>query len=148
MILLQQEVLILKDTVRNNIQLYDCAIDEGEVSRIVNALHLDELFSNSTICLDNGDNLSGGEKQRIAAARALIRHPYILLLDESFSALDPSLRNVVENLLLPSASIVVSVSHDCTSENLQKYDEIIYLDAGKIVAKGPLNQIGQILHFL
>lgn len=95
--------------------------------------------------MDNGDNLSGGEKQRIAMARALLRMPKILLLDESFSAVDQSMRFTMEKRVLKSADIVISVTHDRTLEHLRKYDEIIYLDDGCVIAKGPIDEIANVL---
>ena len=145
-IMLQQDVLILKDTIKNNILLYDHTIDENALSPLLKSLQLDTLYNRTSLCLDNGDDLSGGEKQRIAAARALIRHPYILLLDESFSALDPASREMVETVLLPSAQIVVAISHDRTLENLRKYDEVIYLDSGNLIAKGPVDEMAKLLN--
>lgn len=144
-IMLQQDVLILKDTVRNNILLYDSSTDLYALDTAIETLQLRELTDGDAVCLDNGDNLSGGEKQRIAAARALIRRPYILLLDESFSALDPSSREIVEKALLHSAQIVIAISHDRSVENLQKYDEIIYLSDGKVLAKGTPKELSGIL---
>lgn len=144
-IMLQQDVLILNDTVRNNILLYRDQTDEAKVSKLLRELRLEELYTSKSICLDNGDNLSGGEKQRIAMARALLRMPKILLLDESFSAVDQSMRFTMEKRVLKSADIVISVTHDRTLEHLRKYDEIIYLDDGCVIAKGPIDEIANVL---
>lgn len=139
-ILLQQDVLILKDTIENNILLYKNP-DPEDYQSIISKLNLSHLLANQTICDDNGNNLSGGEKQKIAAARALLRKPFVLLLDESFSALDPDTRTTVESALLPAADIVISVSHDRSEQNLCQYDEIIYVDDGKIITKGSYEEI-------
>lgn len=142
LVLLQQDVLILNDTIRNNILLYqndDSYNDSYE--KIVEEVDLSNLAARENSQVEDESELSGGEKQRIAAARALLRKPKILLLDESFSALDPEAKQTLEGLLLNCAETVVAISHDRSEENLSKYDEIIYLSAGKIVAKGSYEQI-------
>lgn len=144
-LMLQQDVLILNDTVRNNIMLYRNTVDDVALGELLRDLELEELYNSESICLDNGDNLSGGEKQRIAVARALLRKPKILLLDESFSAVDQLMCLSLEKRVLKSADIVISVTHDRTLENLRKYDEVIYLDAGGVIAKGPIDEIKNVL---
>lgn len=135
-IMLQQEVLILNDTLRNNVLLYR-DIDELELTDTIKRVGLEKVFAQEDeLCIDNGNNMSGGEKQKIAAARALLRHPNILLLDESFSAMDPASRMEIEKVLLEAANMVIAISHDRSAENLERYDEVIYMDEGQIVAKG------------
>ncbi|MCK5636633.1 MAG: ATP-binding cassette domain-containing protein, partial [Thermoplasmatales archaeon] len=89
-----------------------------------------------TIVGDRGMRLSGGEKQRLAIARAMIRKPEILLLDEATSSLDNISENVVQNA-------INKVSKNCTTfiiahrlSTIQNADKIYVLDEGKIVEGG------------
>lgn len=143
-IMLQQEVLILNDTLRNNVVLYR-DIDSTELSDTIKRVGLEKVFAHEEeLCIDNGNNMSGGEKQKIAAARALLRHPQVLLLDESFSAMDPASRMDAEKVLLESADMVIAISHDRSPENLARYDEVIYMDEGQVVAKGSYEEMKKI----
>ena len=140
-IMLQQEVLILNDTLRNNVVLYR-DIDQKELADTIKRVGLEKVFAHEEeLCIDNGNNMSGGEKQKIAAARALLRHPQVLLLDESFSAMDPASRMDAEKVLLESADMVIAISHDRSPENLARYDEVIYMDEGQVVAKGAYDEL-------
>ena len=78
--------------------------------------------------------LSGGEKQRIAIARALYAKPQILLLGEVTSALDKETSKIVEEMLLNYDGTVIAVSHVPNKEIISMYDKIITMDAGKIIS--------------
>ncbi|MBO9126102.1 MULTISPECIES: thiamine ABC transporter ATP-binding protein [unclassified Rhizobium] len=85
--------------------------------------------------------LSGGERQRVAFARALVRQRPILLLDEPFAALDPSLRRDMAGLLLAmhrdSGNTVVIVSHDA-DEIRRIADYAIFIDQGRVAVAAPI----------
>ncbi|KQV20391.1 thiamine ABC transporter ATP-binding protein [Rhizobium sp. Root1203] len=85
--------------------------------------------------------LSGGERQRVAFARALVRRRPVLLLDEPFAALDPSLRNDMAALLLEmhreSVNTVVMVSHD-PEEVRRIADHAIFIEHGRVAVSAPI----------
>jgi thiamine transport system ATP-binding protein len=85
--------------------------------------------------------LSGGERQRVAFARALVRRRPVLLLDEPFAALDPSLRNDMAALLLDmhreTANTVVMVSHD-PDEVRRIADHAIFIEHGRVAVSAPI----------
>lgn len=87
--------------------------------------------------------LSGGERQRVAFARALVRKRPILLLDEPFAALDPTLRRDMAALLLDmhrdSGNTVVIVSHD-VDEMRRIADYAIFIDHGRVAAAAPIGR--------
>jgi ABC-type multidrug transport system fused ATPase/permease subunit len=130
-VLLGQETIILNDTVRNNIQ-YGLPSSDDEIHvacrlALVDTI-IDELPNDyDTILQYRGTNLSGGQRQRIGIARALLRRPDVLLLDESMSALDPVTKDrIIENILAEYRDkIVIFVSHDPAIR--EKVDVVIEL---------------------
>ena len=86
-------------------------------------------------------NLSGGEKQRVALARILLRNPSFYLLDEAFSAVDVDARKELEQYLFNQGYSIISISHTDSQEILCQYDEIIVLQKGKIIEQGSFRQL-------
>ena len=88
-------------------------------------------------CGEEGSNLSGGERNKIALLRALNRECEVLLCDEMFSALDRKNREDIADYIFSQKNrTVISITHDVSKAALSKYDEIIIIDAGKIVKSG------------
>jgi len=88
-------------------------------------------------CSEGGSNLSGGEKQRIAIARAILRNSPVLLLDEIISALDGITAEIIErNLLKMEEKTIVFVTHKIESEFLKRADCIFCMDQGMIIESG------------
>lgn len=75
---------------------------------------------------ENGKNISGGERQRICLARALLKNSPVLILDEATSALDSLTAKQIEEAILDMGEItVISVSHKIFPELIERYDEVI-----------------------
>jgi ABC-type bacteriocin/lantibiotic exporter with double-glycine peptidase domain len=117
-LLLSQDTAIFNDTVANNLRFGSRASAE-EVERACRIACIDDFIATlpqgyATRLSYRGSNLSGGQKQRIGIARAVLRRPDLLLLDESTSALDAETRaRVVDNLLAEFRDrIVLFVTHD------------------------------------
>jgi subfamily B ATP-binding cassette protein MsbA len=133
MVLVAQDTAIFNDTVENNLRL-GFEASQNELKRACRIACIDEFI----VDLPNGyegmlnykgSNLSGGQKQRIGIARAVLRNPDVLLLDESTSALDASTREqVVENLLSEFKDrILVFVTHDAFV--MSKVNEVLDLSS-------------------
>jgi ABC-type multidrug transport system fused ATPase/permease subunit len=118
LIVLGQETIIFDDTVRNNIT-YGIKAEQSEIDEAARLACIHDVIaalpqSYDTRLQYRGTNLSGGQRQRIGIARALLRKPDVLVLDESMSALDPQTKEqVTENILREYRDkIVIIVSHD------------------------------------
>lgn len=117
-VLVEQQCRIFNDTLRNNI-VFGLAASEEDVQKVVALACLDSVLATLPHGLDTlldyqGTNLSGGQRQRVGVARALLRNPDVLVLDESMSALDAPTRNMVlANILRHLRDrIVIIVTHD------------------------------------
>ena len=142
--LVQQSVFVFNDTVYNNVTLYKDFSDSDVQSAIFKA-GLSELIAihgKGYICGENGSALSGGEKQRISIARALLRNTSILLMDEATAALDEITANGIINSVLAMENITcIIVTHRLDESVLKEYDEIIVLHRGEIAEKGTFDSL-------
>ena len=95
----------------------------------------------NTVVGERGLKLSGGEKQRIAIARTLLKNPDIILLDEASSSLDYNTEKVIKKSLnhFNINKTVISVAHRLSS--IEDYDLIYFLDKGRIIESGKHNQL-------
>lgn len=124
-----QEPYLFWASLEENI-LLGREIPEERFHKILEKLNLSyliERFRGQALNLENIDTLSGGEKQRIALARAMVGSPKIYLLDEATSALDPENSYAVEKMLLAEKALVLHVCHKPTEKLRAEYDgEIIF----------------------
>ncbi|MEP7252629.1 MAG: ABC transporter ATP-binding protein [Ginsengibacter sp.] len=136
-----QEAILFNDTIANNIALGkdDASPDEIEqASKVANAHNFIIQKENGyeTNIGERGNKLSGGEKQRATIARAVLKNPPILILDEATSSLDTEserlVQDAINNLMSNRTSIVIA--HRLST--IRHADEIIVLQKGKIVERG------------
>ena len=136
-----QDSFLFSDSIINNIRFGKEKATMKEVEKVckIAGIHNEIIkFSNGyeTILGERGINLSGGQKQRICIARALIKEPKILILDDCLSALD---NETEEKIILSLKSILKDTTTIISSHRLssvQNLNEIIVLDKGKIIQKG------------
>ena len=136
-----QDSFLFSDSIINNIRFGKEKASLKEVEEVckISGIHNEIIkFSNGyeTILGERGINLSGGQKQRICIARALIKEPKILILDDCLSALDTETE---EKIIISLKSLLRNTTTIITSHRLssvQNQNEIIVLDKGKIIQKG------------
>ena len=140
----EQNVFIFDDSIINNITMYS-NIDENLLNEAIIKSGLIDLINEKGRdyrCGENGSNLSGGEKQRISIARALINKSQLLLLDEATSALDNETSSLITNNLLEIDNTTkIMITHRLDEEILNKFDEIIVMKNGKIVEFGKYEEL-------
>ncbi len=141
MSLVTQEAILFNDTIANNISL---GIPQASLSQIEQAAHLANAdgFINQkqgqyrSNVGDRGSKLSGGERQRLTIARALLKNPSILILDEATSSLDTESERLVQeainNVMRDRTSLVIA--HRLST--IRHADEILVLQEGRIVERG------------
>jgi len=139
-----QETFLFDDTVRGNIAFGTDAADEEvwEAARLAGAGFIDELPAGmDTVLGERGTTLSGGQRQRIALARALVRRPRLLILDDATSAVDPSVETrILEGLkaaAMPSTVVVVAYRRS----SITLADEVVYVEDGRVVAHGTHDEL-------
>jgi ATP-binding cassette, subfamily B, multidrug efflux pump len=140
-----QDVFLFSDSIKNNILFSDSNADFSleeirKAAKDAHVLHNIEEFEEQfdTLLGERGVNLSGGQKQRISIARALIRKPKLLILDDCLSAVDTETESIIldnlKNYTKDYSTTTVIVSHRVSS--LRNADQIIVLENGSIAETG------------
>ena len=141
-----QESILFNDTIMNNIRIGDLdSIDEDIVNAAKEAnaheFILEQSEKYDTNIGDYGGKLSGGQKQRLTIARAMLKSPSILILDEATSSLDSEsekkIQDAIDKLMLDKTSLIIA--HKFST--IKKCDKIILIDKGRIVAEGTHDEL-------
>lgn len=136
-----QRVYLFEDTILNNIRLGKPDATLEEVRKAAKAARCDEFIMNlpdryDTVLNEGGSSLSGGEKQRISIARAILKDSPIIILDEATSALDADNEHEILAAIdeLTKNKTVIMIAHRL--KTVQNADQILVLDKGQIVQQG------------
>ena len=144
-----QESILFNDTVFNNIAfgMRDATMEQVvEAAKVANAhdfiIQLPDGYE--TYIGDRGSNLSGGQRQRLSIARAVLKNPAVLILDEATSSLDTEAERLVQEALsrLMESRTSVVIAHRLST--IQHADEIILLQKGRIVERGTHHQLMEV----
>ena len=144
--MISQNVFLFDDTIRNNLTLYS-DFPEDEIQAAVHAVGLDDVVAAldeglETSVEENGKRFSGGEKQRIAMARALLHRKNLMLFDEATASLDnESAKNVEDCILGLDGVTCITVTHRLLRSVLEQYDQILVMEHGKLVASGTYREL-------
>ena len=142
---MNQDVFVFNDSIKNNITLYE-EFDESAYQNALKKSGVEKFIQelpekDNCILVNNGENISGGEKQRIALARVLLRNSKTLLLDEAFSALDNINSREIMNDMMTLTKSIIMVVHKYDEETLKKFDKILVLKKGRLVEDGNFHEL-------
>lgn len=141
-----QEPILFNDTIANNILLGKQDATEAEISEAARVANAHNFITKKekgydTNIGDRGSKLSGGERQRLTIARAIVKNPPILILDEATSSLDTEserlVQDAINNMMQNRTSIVIA--HRLST--IRHADEIIVLQKGEIVERGTHDEL-------
>lgn len=132
-----QDAFLINDTIRRNLLWGNNAVDDATLAAALRVVAAEHVVENrperlESIVGERGILLSGGERQRIAIARALLRRPRLIILDEATNALDPEAEwRVLANLAaLPERPALLAVAHRRSALDL--FDRVYKLESGRL----------------
>jgi len=134
-----QDIFLFEGTVQENLTLWTGNIPKKQLEQAIMDADVNNLLKSrldylNTPVLEGGVNFSGGERQRLDIARALVKNPVILVLDEATASLDALCEEkIIQNLKERGLSLLI-IAHRLST--IRYADEIIVLDSGKVVERG------------
>ena len=144
--LVSQDTTLFDDTIRNNIAYANLEASQKEIEEAANYSFASEFIEKlpnkyETIIGENGTRLSGGEKQRLSIARAMLKKSQIILLDEATSSLDAETENKIQDAInfLTKDKTTIVIAHRLST--ILNSDKIYVIDSGKVVGEGTHDQL-------
>ena len=144
--LVSQETTLFDDTIRNNILYADENATDEEIKKVAKLSFCEEFIDNlpnkfETLIGENGVRLSGGEKQRLSIARAMLKKSSIILLDEATSSLDSETESKIQNALniLTKDKTTIVIAHRLST--ILNSDNIYVIESGKVIANGKHDEL-------
>ena len=144
--LVSQDTTLFDDTIRNNIAYANLDASQKEIEEAAKNSFANDFIDKlpnkyETIIGENGTRLSGGEKQRLSIARAMLKKSQIILLDEATSSLDAETENKIQEAitLLTKNRTTIVIAHRLST--ILNSDNIFVIDAGKVVGEGTHDEL-------
>ena len=144
--LVSQDTTLFDDTIKNNIAYANLDASDEEIKMAAKFSFASEFIENlpkkyDTIIGENGIRLSGGEKQRLSIARAILKKSSIILLDEATSSLDAETENKIQKAIsfLTEGKTTVVIAHRLST--ILNSDKIYVIDNGQVVGEGKHDEL-------
>jgi len=144
--MVSQETYLLHATIRENLRFAKPSASDTELEEAARAAQIHELVTSlpngyDTVVGERGYRFSGGEKQRIAIARTVLRNPPVLLLDEATSALDNETERTVQEALdrLAEERTTITIAHRLST--VRDADQIVVLERGRVLERGTHDEL-------
>ncbi len=139
--LVSQDITLFDDTIKNNISYANLDATQNEIEEAAKFSFAEEFIENlpkkyDTLIGENGIRLSGGEKQRLSIARAILKKSPIILLDEATSSLDAETENKIQKAItyLTKGRTTIVIAHRLST--ILSSDKIYVIDKGKVISEG------------
>ena len=143
---ISQDIFMFSDSIYKNLKIGNEAISDEEVEEICRKCGIDSFIRSlpmgyETVLEENGRNLSGGQKQRLAIARALLRKPEVLIMDEATSNLDVITEKSIQKMIdeLSSDMTCIIIAHRLNT--IKKCDNIYVMDKGHVAEEGTHSEL-------
>jgi subfamily B ATP-binding cassette protein MsbA len=144
--LVSQDTTLFDDTIRNNIAYANASASKKEIEEAAKYSYADEFIEKlpnkyDTLIGENGVRLSGGEKQRLSIARAILKKSPIILLDEATSSLDAETENKIQEAInfLTQGRTTIVIAHRLST--ILNSDKIYVIDKGNVIGEGKHDQL-------
>lgn len=136
-----QNVYLFHDTIKNNIKFGKSNASDEEIIAAAKKARCHDFIMTlpdgyNTIIGEGGSSLSGGEKQRISIARAILKDAPIIILDEATASIDPENEHLIQEAIseLTDGKTIITIAHRLAT--IQNADKILVIDEGKVVQQG------------
>lgn len=141
-----QDVFLFSGSIEDNLFLGSNMVDYNLMKSVCEVLRIDEFVQGlpkkyKSSLIEGGANLSGGQKQRLSIARALLKKPDILILDEATSNLDAKTEEAINNVLVDKYKDLTTIVIAHRLSTIRRADRIAVMDSGSIVEYGSHNEL-------